>query len=342
MNIIKPGAAYMPHDCTPQQFIERIGRTCYKSEDKITEGSAERFVAGLIKSKHWAMLEHETVYTVMEPKLAEIFLLEMFHANIPTDFLVTTYNGNHLESLPTVISGSIRAFYDIFSAYYPEHDNDRMPCIAANWMFGEIKDLYPWAFQDIPDPLIKVNRNNGSPLNRALTREQFCERFACEPNILRHHLTHTVKFTVDRGVTHEFCRHRRTSYAMESTRYCNYVKGKYGSEITVIKPCFYEEGTPAYTEWADGCKQAEETYMRLTDQEGLNRKAEEARDNLPHSVKADLIMTATEEQWQHFIDLRADGTTGKPHPQAQEAAKLWADILEKESNGRVGSHVKAN
>lgn len=38
--------------------IERIARVCYKSEDKITEGSAEKMVASLIKRGHEAMLEH--------------------------------------------------------------------------------------------------------------------------------------------------------------------------------------------------------------------------------------------------------------------------------------------
>lgn len=38
--------------------IERVARVCYKSEDKITEGSAEKMVRALIKSNHMAMLEH--------------------------------------------------------------------------------------------------------------------------------------------------------------------------------------------------------------------------------------------------------------------------------------------
>lgn len=38
--------------------IERVARVCYKSEDKITEGSAEKMVKALVKSGHEAMLEH--------------------------------------------------------------------------------------------------------------------------------------------------------------------------------------------------------------------------------------------------------------------------------------------
>ena len=331
MQIQKPNAVYMDHNCTPEQFIEKIGRTCYKSEDKITEDSAKGFVSRLIKSKHWAMLEHETVYTIMDPNVAEIFLNELFHQNIPTDYLITTYRGHNFE---TVVSGSIRAFHDIFEAYYPNCDGNP-PCVSMNYMFKEIKTLYPWAFEDIPDPLFKITVPNETNTNKALTREQFVERFKDYPNILFRHLTHTVRFSVDRGVTHEFCRHRRTSYAMESTRYVSYNKGKYGSEITVIEPSFYEPESEAYKTWKEGCLHDEKIYMELTN--NLNRAAQEARDNLPHSVKAELIMTATESQWQHFIDLRDLGLTGKPHPQAQEAAHIWGDILTEITNGRVSN-----
>lgn len=348
MKVIEPNARYMEHDGSAAQFIERIGRTCYKSEDKITEDSAIGFVGRLIKSKHWAMLEHETVYTIMTTSVAETFLMELFYNNIPTDFLVTTFSNESHNPMPvavsgysqtayTVISGSIRAFYDIFKAYFPACDSKAYPCVPVNWMFGEISDMYPWAFEDVTRPEVIPDRDNGAPLNRCLTREQFCEIFADHPSILSRHLTHTVCFTVDRGVTHEFCRHRRTSYAMESTRYVSYNKDKYGSEITVIKPTFYETGSDEYKTWYEGCSHDEDTYMKLTN--NLNRTAQEARGNLPHSVKADLIMTATEEQWQHFIDLRADGTTGAPHPQAREAAIIWARLLAEKTNGRVKSRI---
>ena len=47
------------------KIIEQAGRTCYKSEDKITEDSAKEFVDRMIKSGHGAMLEHGTVYLAM-------------------------------------------------------------------------------------------------------------------------------------------------------------------------------------------------------------------------------------------------------------------------------------
>lgn len=52
------------------------------------------------------------------------------------------------------------------------------------------------------------------------------------------HFSFSVLFIVDRGVSHELVRHRVASFAQESTRYCNYSKGDFGGEITVIEPCF--------------------------------------------------------------------------------------------------------
>ena len=63
MNIVKQNAQYMERNgVTPYQFIEKVGRTCYKSEDLITPDSAEKFVRGLVNRHHHAMLEHWTLY----------------------------------------------------------------------------------------------------------------------------------------------------------------------------------------------------------------------------------------------------------------------------------------
>ena len=59
----------------------------------------------------------------------------------------------------------------------------------------------------------------------------------------------TVRIICDRGVSHEIVRHRLASYTQESTRYCNYTKGKFGSEITVIEPCFWSQGDEKYQIW---------------------------------------------------------------------------------------------
>ena len=332
MQIIKPMATHMPHNCTSEQFIERIGRTCYKSEDKITNESASRFVAGLIKSRHWAMLEHEIIYMILTPGVMDSFCNDLRYMNISTEFLDFTCIKN---SPYNVMSGNIRAFYDIFDQYVNSPDKGESH-IPIDYVIALVKASYPWGFEGIPMPVsIQHLDLTKAPENRILLRDEFIDTFKDNPTVLFRHLNHTVRFTVDRGVTHELCRHRKVAYAMESTRYCNYSKGKFGNELTVIEPLFYKDSPEDYEIWKRGCEQDEKIYFELTDRENNPRTAQEARDNLPHSIKADLIMTTTEEEWQHIVNLRAIGTTGAPHPQAKEAVDLWAKQLVDITNGRV-------
>ena len=102
------------------------------------------------------------------------------------------------------------------------------------------------------------------------------------------HVSISVRFICDRGVTHEIVRHRVASFSQESTRYVNYSKGKYGREITVIKPIFWSEGTVEYAEWLSSMKLAEEAYMRLIE---MGAKPEQARSVLPNSLKTEIVVT---------------------------------------------------
>lgn len=125
----------------------------------------------------------------------------------------------------------------------------------------------------------------------------------------------SVRFVVDRGVSHEMVRHRLASFAQESTRYCNYSQERFGNEITVIKPSFFQEGSTEYQEWETLCLCAENTYFKLLK---LGATPQEARAVLPNSLKTELVVTANLREWRHILNLRAAGTTGKPHPQMLE------------------------
>lgn len=131
------------------------------------------------------------------------------------------------------------------------------------------------------------------------------------------HASMTVRFTVDRGVSHEIVRHRVASFAQESTRYCNYSKDKFGNELTFIDPCFWEKDSEMYKKWTAMMRTAEVVYMEMISN---GAKPEEARTVLPNSLKTELVMTANIREWRHFFKLRAAGTTGKPHPQMVEVA----------------------
>lgn len=128
------------------------------------------------------------------------------------------------------------------------------------------------------------------------------------------HFNITVKFICDRGVSHEIVRHRLASYCQESTRYCNYSKGDFGGEITVIRPCFLIEGSEAWQYWKEACLTAERRYFELLN---VDCTPQEARAVLPNSLKTEVVMTANIREWRHFLKLR---TSPAAHPQMQELA----------------------
>lgn len=134
------------------------------------------------------------------------------------------------------------------------------------------------------------------------------------------HYNFTVKFTVDRGVSHEIVRHRLASYCQESTRYCNYSKDGFGNEITVILPCFFDTGMGTmsnsfvYNEWKQSCENDEKAYFQLLE---YGATPQEARSVLPNSLKTEVVMTANLREWRHFLKLRCDKAA---HPQIREVA----------------------
>ena len=133
------------------------------------------------------------------------------------------------------------------------------------------------------------------------------------------HCSFTVKFICDRGVSHEIVRHRVASYCQESTRYCNYSKDGFGSEITVIKPCFLYPSTDGFNLWEEGCLFAEQTYFNLLES---GCTPQEARSVLPNSLKTEVVMTANIRKWRHFLKLRCSPAA---HPQMREVALILLD-----------------
>ncbi|KAA6327568.1 Thymidylate synthase ThyX [termite gut metagenome] len=130
-------------------------------------------------------------------------------------------------------------------------------------------------------------------------------------SVIEHHSV-TVRVICDRGVSHEIVRHRLASYTQESTRYCNYTKGKFGSEITVIKPCFWDEKDEKYLIWKQTIEVIEKAYNNLIE---LGASPQEARNILPNSLKTEIVMTMNLREWHHFFTLR---TSQAAHPQMRE------------------------
>lgn len=138
------------------------------------------------------------------------------------------------------------------------------------------------------------------------------------------HSSLSVKFVVDRGISHEIVRHRLFSFAQESTRYCNYSKGKFGSELTFIKPCFWDVEDYNMITWLAVCSGSETAYFNLLE-EGAT--PQEARTVLPNSTATELVVTGNYREWRHFLKLRTDKAA---HPQMRQVTiPLLKELREK-------------
>lgn len=138
------------------------------------------------------------------------------------------------------------------------------------------------------------------------------------------HSSLSVKFIVDRGVSHELVRHRIASFAQESTRFCDYSKDKFNHNLTFIKPCFLDENSTDYQLWHDAMEHCEKSYFEML-QNGLT--PQEARAVLPNSTKTELIITANYREWRNMFKLRTDKAA---HPQMREVMiPLLEELREK-------------
>lgn len=261
-----------------KKHIERCARVSYKSENKITDTSYEKFVNMLESRGHDRPLEFGTVYlSRTSQKEDNMEWLDKYAYNPWSKF--SFGNGS------TRINGELR------NTVY----------VTTNYRV--IKEHH-WE-----DDL----------------------QYLCEPTKY-HHKRYTVHMILDRGIMDEFRTHVGLSHLAESTRYCNYSKDKFGSEITFIKPCWCNipEGdydTPDYipdrlprigaaeSGLIDALQYAEYYYFFLLS-EGWT--PQQARSVLPLSIKSELISCGFKDSWENFF-YRRDAPDA--HPMAQEIAK---------------------
>lgn len=287
--------------------IERVSRVCYKSEDKITEGSAEKMVRALVKSEHFAMLEHgEAILEVDHHTYEDLrwVLSELSERCGEAPMLRLT---SLKLSRRDIVSGNMRAWLEFFT-------------LCCNNSVGVNTVLFDVFSQMRYFPIFEAiqkrleENEELSYTTGGEVRELFYRDLSYEEMLV--HYDFTVKFICDRGVSHEIVRHRVASYAQESTRYCNYSKGNVG-DVTFIRPCFFTENSVEMDNWVDSCMKAEQLYKDFI---LIGRTPQEARSILPNSLKTEVVMTANLREWRHFLSLRACGSTGKPHPQMLEVA----------------------
>ena len=258
-----------------KKHIERCARVSYKSEDKITDTSYEKFVNMLESRGHDRPLEFGTVYlSRTSQKEDNMEWLDKYAYNPWSKF--SFGNGS------TRINGELR------NTVY----------VTTNYRV--IKEHH-WE-----DDL----------------------QYLCEPTEY-HHKRYTVHMILDRGVMDEFRTHVGLSHLAESTRYVNYSKKKFGSELTFIKPCWLDDEKlklygPYHTVIRDKSPESifianlnnvERDYLDLIK---LGWTPQQARSVLPLSIKSELISCGFKDAWKTFF-YRRDAPDA--HPMAQEIAK---------------------
>ena len=291
--------------------IELVGRTCYKSTDVITEESAPKFVSNLIKRGHEAMLEHASFCFEVDYGAFRLVqgLIEQLSASCEyTPFIRFSADERFL------MSGNVRAWRDLFAAM-------KLNCGIPNIFEPFIKEN-PILFPEFQDAIF-VDCLCGE------IRPVYTGDLKMSIEILTH-CDVTVRFVVDRGISHELVRHRPASFAQESTRYCNYSKDKFGGQITFIIPEFFKYGSPEWHLWKGQMETVERIYLEMI---RMGVTPEQARTILPNSLKTEVIMTANCAEWIHFFELRACNVTGKAHPQMLEVTRPLLDDFKKVFNG---------
>ena len=127
------------------------------------------------------------------------------------------------------------------------------------------------------------------------------------------HAYATFRIVTDRGITHEIVRHRLASYSQESSRYCNYSKDKFGSELTLVPPSFKTKQGSLL--WQVAARQSEVNYNAMI---AAGEPPEIARGVLLTNQKTEIVVTCNFREWLHFLKLR---TAKAAHPDMRIVAK---------------------
>ncbi len=261
--------------------IERCGRVCYKSEDKITPESAAPFINGIIKRGHESVLEMAQIVLMVEVESETT--MHRFFERIPR-----FCQADRVDRKCYILSGNPRSFRDLARGSSDLKLVKAVMLALTQWLPALFQDLTPkrgWIPQDgIKVQILSPDEVDKLPLDQLIK-----------------HRALLVHFTVNRAVTHELVRHRVASYLQESQRYCRYGESKFGGGVTFVQPCFYNEGSDEYNLWAEAMAQTEKIYLKLLD----TSSPQAARTVLPNSCKTEIMVHATLGEWMHILRLRA-------------------------------------
>lgn len=294
-------------DMRPLEKIEYAYRTCYQSRHLMGDGSY-KFISKILYPEdggtpHSSPLEHVHVSMVIHTPKADRTIREW------QDW----FNNYHLRLYwhpktnidgSFMLEGNLRAFFDFWRrGYIP----DSSSLSALQYHTNRVLcDAFP-IFQRLEAPT-EISDTSGS--------DTISELEVCRD-------TKSFNIITTRDILQELVRHRTCSFSVESTRYCDYRK----KGFTFVRPDPFRWADPKSTNpsmyqlWYNNCKDTADNYLKMLD---MGANPEEARMLLPGSLKTELVMSATDKDWQHFLKLRNHKTA---HPQIRLIAKEIAKYV---------------
>ena len=283
------------------KHIELCGRTCYKSEDKITDTSAKLFVENLIKRGHTAMLEHGTLYLTIPADNVNFYGYKEKYENNPyslVNYFIDAITRSYLiKDTPLYITTNYRVIME-------NKWEDDLQFITA----PDIYHAKRYTFKLTTD--------------RGVSHE-----------LVRHRV-----FSFAQEST-RYCNYGKDKFGNQLTFICpswlNLNLGEYEIETTDIGLQILGDGyIKDYLDkdkdatFLRSCLDSETDYLSLID-EGCS--PQEARQVLPNALKTEICMTGFEEDWKRFFGLRYFENTGKVHPDMKELTTKMVKECENKS-----------
>jgi thymidylate synthase (FAD) len=297
MKLIKPSIEIL-ETSNVLKSIELAARTCYQSQDKITEDdtSAKKLVKSLIERKHYAMLEFgDNLSFYIEERDMMNIIKTICHLPAFGSMKMT------FQDEVYAVSFNPRTAIEILNYIEPINYN---PSVQ-----NFFNSIYDNLHEDLRGLRERKERNY-------IKLENY--DFDIIDSLNRHdkpyHKTVTVKLITNRGVTHEIVRHRKNSFGQESTRYVDGIKN-----MSFIEPIWYNEKTSGHDCFNSFLQNVEVTYETLREN---GWQKQEAREVLPNSLKTEIVIKATINEWKHIFELRC---AKDAHPEMIRIMELVRD-----------------
>jgi thymidylate synthase (FAD) len=261
--------------------LEACGRICYKSEEKISEGSALPFVKKIAEHGHNSVMEMAVVTLRLACSSQQI--TDLLRCQ-PKYLFVDLMEGGLL------VTGSIRAFRELYLS------SPEIALVQA--MVDFLGAMHHYLLEGVWKPVTRSAMSAVSSIGVEKVPLEQVEQLA--PELLLRHRFLGVKFIVNRAVTHEIVRHRPCSFLQESQRYCRYSQDKFGSQVTFIRPLFFAPDSAEYQLWQQAMEITESLYLKLLE----TSTPQAARTVLPNSCKTEIIVYCNLAEWRHLLRLR--------------------------------------